>query len=97
MKRGAKLSERGDCMAKEVELGASFREVAERYGISAVAVFKACERRGVLSKRSPRNLRSFSDNPGSSSGRTSHFECENLGSNPSPGASIEAECALRGR
>lgn len=58
-KPGTRLTERCDCMALEVSMGGSLRAVAEKHGVSAVAVFKACERRGVLSRRSPRNLASF--------------------------------------
>lgn len=46
-------------MADEIASGATFAKVAARYGVSKVAVFNACERRGVLSKRSPRNMSSF--------------------------------------
>lgn len=47
---GARRTERGDAMAAEVKAGASFREVAAKYGVSDGSVLKTCAIRGVKSK-----------------------------------------------
>lgn len=47
---------RCDLMADAVEMGATLSAVAERFGVSIVAVHKACKRRGVLTSHSRNKL-----------------------------------------
>lgn len=58
--RGRKRVQRCDDMAAKVAGGMTYKQVADEYKVTPVAVYKVCKRRGVVSVRSrfhPNNLK----------------------------------------